>query len=54
MPLARVDYNAAELPEVPMPKGVQKSNREKKKPKQQPKPKPSPATPGLPRQPWTK
>jgi hypothetical protein len=37
-----------------MPKGVQKSNREKKKPKQQQKPKPLP-TPGLPpRQPWTK
>ncbi len=35
-----------------MPKGVQRSNREKKKPKQQPKPA-GPATPGLP-QPWKK
>ena len=38
-----------------MPKGVQRSNREKKKPKQQQKPKPSPVVPGLPpRQPWQK
>ena len=38
-----------------MPKGMQKSNREKKKPKQQPKPAgPRPVTPGLPQQPWKK
>ena len=39
-----------------MPKGVQRSNKEKKKPKQQPQPpKPSPLVPGLPPpQPWKK
>ena len=39
-----------------MPKGVQRSNKEKKKPKQQPQPpKPSPLVPGLPpAQPWKK
>ena len=39
-----------------MPKGVQRSNREKKKPKQQPQPaKPLPLVPGLPpREPWKK
>jgi hypothetical protein len=37
-----------------MPKGVQKSNREKKKPKQQ-QPKPSPLVPGVPPpNPWKK
>ena len=37
-----------------MPKGVQRSNREKKKPKQQ-KPKPSQPVPGTqPREPWKK
>ena len=43
-------------PEAPMPKGVQRSNKEKKKPKQQPQPpKPSPLVPGLPpAQPWKK
>ena len=37
-----------------MPKGVQRSNREKKKPRQQ-KPKPAQPTPGMPpREPWKK
>ena len=37
-----------------MPKGVQRSNREKKKPKQQ-KPKPAQPVPGTqPREPWKK
>jgi hypothetical protein len=37
-----------------MPKGQQRSNREKKKPKQQPKPVAPSRTPGLPQQPWKK
>lgn len=36
-----------------MPKGTQRSNREKKKPKKQPAPAPQ-RTPGLPQQPWKK
>ena len=38
-----------------MPKGQQRSNREKKKPKKQQPAQPVPArTPGLPQQPWKK
>lgn len=36
-----------------MPKGQQRSNREKKKPKQAPKPV-APRVPGFPSQPWKK
>src|SRR3954464_6925576 len=36
-----------------MPKGQERSNREKKKPKQPPKPV-APPVPGIPRQPWKK
>jgi hypothetical protein len=36
-----------------MPKGMQRTNREKKKPKKQPSPS-APRPPGLPQQPWKK
>jgi hypothetical protein len=39
--------------ESAMPKGQQRSNREKKKPKQPPKPV-APHVPGMPREPWKK
>jgi hypothetical protein len=52
LPCPAVD-NAAPQQENEMPKGQERSNREKKKPKKQPAPV-APRGPGLPREPWKK